>query len=564
MALKGSDGSDVKHGSNPSNIMVGIMGPTGTGKSSFIARLTGDKSIEIGHGVESATSEIGHYNYFDKSGRSVTLIDSPGFDDSREGHTDTDILKKIAGFLEMTFKEDKKLSGIIYLHRITDPKMGGVSLRNLRMFRKLCGEDALENVVVVTTRWDDVSEKDRETMEKREDELMKTPGKFFEPLIDKGGKFLRHDNTEGSARRIVETFLKKSPVALQIQLEMRDGKTLEETAAGSELAAELKKLVDKHSKEMKDLKEEMAVAIAEKDEALKKELEAERIKMQKEIAKWEEQKQALADDITAAREEAKKKQEEADRKLLQQSAEFNRKVKEAEEKAEKERFKLKAEMDNISKERATANEKLQKLEKDQVAAANRSRKEQARIQSLVETARKEKEETDRKHRDLLRSMRRQVCYWQPYSSPFRSASFTPAPIQAGVVDGVSAFVFKCRTDKSNGSVATDRVQEGSSITTWANGSHYWDFQVLIGDQSRLIWKPYHGRFDMKSTVHPVPSWDKEADNVSDTHYVARFNHLDRVYVTEVTESANGVSDVHWGTGVVVSSKSYEVLCYKDL
>jgi hypothetical protein len=286
--------------------------------------------------------------------------------------------------------------------------MGGISLRNLRMFRNLCGEDALENVIVVTTRWDDVPEKDRETMEKRENELMKTPGKFFQPLIAAGGQFLRHDNTEGSARRIVEMFLKNNPIALQIQIEMHSGKTLEETAAGSELAAELKKLMDKHSKEMKDLKEEMVVAVAEKDEALKKELEAERSKMQKEIVKWEEQKKALAADITAAREEATKKQEEADRKLLQQGAEFNRRVKETEEKAERERLKLKAEMDNISNERATANNKLQDVEKAQLAAANRSQEEQARFQSLVEIARKGKEQADRKHRDLLRSMRRQV------------------------------------------------------------------------------------------------------------------------------------------------------------
>ena len=264
--------------------------------------------------------------------------------------------------------------------------MGGVSLRNLRMFRKLCGEDALENVVVVTTRWDDVPEEDRETMEKRENELMRTPGKFFQPLIAAGGQFLRHDNTEGSAGRIVETFLKNHPIALQIQIEMSNGKTLEETAVGSELAAELKKLGDKHSKEMKNLKEEMTVAIAEKDEALKKELEAERSKMEEEIAKWEKQKKALADGITAAREEATRKQEEADRKLLQQSAEFNRKVKEAEEKVEKERLKLKAEMNNISNEWVAANKKLQDLEKAQVKAANHSREEQTSIQSLVEKA----------------------------------------------------------------------------------------------------------------------------------------------------------------------------------
>ena len=33
-------------------------------------------------------------------GRRVTLVDTPGFDDSRQGVTDTDILAKIANFLQ--------------------------------------------------------------------------------------------------------------------------------------------------------------------------------------------------------------------------------------------------------------------------------------------------------------------------------------------------------------------------------------------------------------------------------------------------------------------------------
>jgi hypothetical protein len=275
--------------------------------------------------------------------------------------------------------------------------MGGVSVRNLKMFRKLCGDDALKNVVVVTTRWDDVQEKDREAMGKREKELMQTPGKFFEPLISAGGRFLRHDNTIGSARRITETFLTNDPTPLQIQLEMHGGKTLEETAAGSELAAEMKKLMDKHSSEMKNLKEEMAEAIAAKDEALKKELEAEVIKMQEQMTKWEEQKKALADGLAAAREDAEKRQQMADRKLHEQAAEFERRVKESEGRAKEDQKKLKAVL-------AAAGQKLKDLENAKTAAAQCSRQNQL----LVEQARKEKEATERKHRDLLRSMRAQV------------------------------------------------------------------------------------------------------------------------------------------------------------
>ena len=148
-------------------------------------------------------------------------------------------------------------------------------------------------------------------------------------------------------------------------------------------------------------------AQAARDEALK-EFEVERTKIQEEMAKWEEQKKALADGLTAAREEAKKRQEEADRKMREQSAEFDRKVKETEERAKEEQRKLKVDMDKMSSERAAADKKLEVLENAQKAAASHSLKEQARIQSLVDEARKDKEATDRKHRDLLRTMRAQV------------------------------------------------------------------------------------------------------------------------------------------------------------
>jgi len=49
------------------------------------------------------TSEIGLFCNSEKhrADRRVTFVDTPGFDDSREGETDTDVLKKIASFLDV-------------------------------------------------------------------------------------------------------------------------------------------------------------------------------------------------------------------------------------------------------------------------------------------------------------------------------------------------------------------------------------------------------------------------------------------------------------------------------
>ena len=70
-------------------------------RTQFINLLTNDKKIRIGHNQESETFDILTANYTDQAtGRSVMLIDTPGFDDSREGVTDTDILQKIVEYLE--------------------------------------------------------------------------------------------------------------------------------------------------------------------------------------------------------------------------------------------------------------------------------------------------------------------------------------------------------------------------------------------------------------------------------------------------------------------------------
>ena len=66
----------------------------------FIHLITGDENIEIGHDVESHTDSINVSCYFDEYGSlSTTLVDTPGFDDSRDGHSDVEILRKISDFL---------------------------------------------------------------------------------------------------------------------------------------------------------------------------------------------------------------------------------------------------------------------------------------------------------------------------------------------------------------------------------------------------------------------------------------------------------------------------------
>lgn len=283
---------------NDAGPIIAIMGPTGTGKSSFIRQLTGDKSVKIGHSVESETADIGQYKYLEDSGRYVTLIDTPGFDDSRDGTTDVSILKMIASFFHSQFQDGKRLSGIIYLHRITDNRIGGVNSRFMKMLRKFCGSHALKNVAIVTTRWDGIKSEGEGIM--REKQLANNE-KFVKPFIDANARFLRHTGSFGSARRIVAQLLGNDPIDLEIQIELSHGATLESTGAGSELSAEMTKLIKKHEDEMNKLKEEMHEAIALKDETWKKELEQERASLARMIADLVMAVNQLGDDLNLVR-----------------------------------------------------------------------------------------------------------------------------------------------------------------------------------------------------------------------------------------------------------------------
>ncbi|KZP22936.1 hypothetical protein FIBSPDRAFT_786634, partial [Athelia psychrophila] len=228
------------------------MGATGSGKSTFINLISGSK-LHVGTGFGSCTSDVEETAPFICEGRSVVLLDTPGFDDTTK--SDTDILKMIATFLTCTYAQGATLRGVIYMHRIGDVRMGGIAVRNFSMFRKLCGDKSLKNVAIVTNFW---SEVDPAKGAAREAEL-RSDDMFFKPVLDKQAKLLRHDGTLAGARMIVgEIIMKNHPIALDIQVELEDDqKSILETAAGTTLYRELVEQLYKHEIELKGCREEM-------------------------------------------------------------------------------------------------------------------------------------------------------------------------------------------------------------------------------------------------------------------------------------------------------------------
>ena len=147
--------------------------------------------------------------------------------------------------------------------------MGGVSTRNFRMFRKLCGENVLKNVVIVTNRWEEV---DLRVGEAREAELQRGD-LFFKPVLAEGARMARHDGTTPSAKRIIRLLLNNHPLPLRIQEELVDeGKRIIETDASEVLEEELQERIAQHERKMQAVIKEMRQAMKDRDEKAGREL----------------------------------------------------------------------------------------------------------------------------------------------------------------------------------------------------------------------------------------------------------------------------------------------------
>ncbi|KUM55632.1 hypothetical protein ACN42_g11616 [Penicillium freii] len=275
-----------------SDVYIAIMGVTGAGKSTFISHLA-DSHVPVGSGLHACTQDVAVYQCKSSGPVNIWLVDTPGFDDTHR--SDTDVLREIANWLMESFSSKKViLNGIIYLHRITDIRMQGSAMKNLFMFKKICGPDALKNVILATTMWEKVSQEDGE---RREQELERTSD-FWGEIIMRGALVKRHQNNPISAWSLVDIFASKSSTkrkaVLTIQQEMVvQHKPLDKTDAGIELENSLVREREKWSRELERTRDDMREALAAKDKESLEQLRETEAKLNKKIVEIERAREEL-------------------------------------------------------------------------------------------------------------------------------------------------------------------------------------------------------------------------------------------------------------------------------
>lgn len=187
-------------------------------------------------------------------GNKVTLIDTPGFDDSER--SDGDILGLVAAYMADTYEQGVLLTGILFLQPINQPRLQGSEMRRTRLFKKLLGEDAYQRVVIGTTMWNQLSESEAKA---RQEQRM-SRADVWGDMVSRGATVIRHDDNAQSAANIMRRLARfTTPVELQIQRELlQTGGRVALTSAGKQLDSDLGTVISKLRDEIEALRRERA------------------------------------------------------------------------------------------------------------------------------------------------------------------------------------------------------------------------------------------------------------------------------------------------------------------
>ncbi|KAF9054791.1 P-loop containing nucleoside triphosphate hydrolase protein [Panaeolus papilionaceus] len=201
--------------------VVLILGPTGAGKSTFVEAFAGPSQIFSlsSNQLAGYTQQIGAFRVVNASlhGRPITLVDTPGFSDSK--FSEKEILDMVHFWLN---QENLPFVRILYLVPINGTRLPGTQRKTLEMlktFLESAGQTRLRHLTFVMTMWDTLySEgalsRGQSNFEQLHDEQLKD-------FIDEGAQMVKFTNTPLSALQVLDAGMVPGEYTAFRQLEFR-------------------------------------------------------------------------------------------------------------------------------------------------------------------------------------------------------------------------------------------------------------------------------------------------------------------------------------------------------
>ncbi|KAF9032360.1 hypothetical protein BJ165DRAFT_772845 [Panaeolus papilionaceus] len=185
---------------NPSIIL--LLGPTGSGKSSFIECIANDNTLGIAKDqLDGVTQMLSIYQIQNVSivedDSPLYIVDTPGFADSKIPESKT--MRLVIDFVR---ERNININRIFYFDRITDSRMAGSKGKLLDLFSEMTGQSTGFCVTFITTMWDRIWKE--EQLRKANTRLEEMQGIYFKEFVQDQARVMKFENTHESAIYILD------------------------------------------------------------------------------------------------------------------------------------------------------------------------------------------------------------------------------------------------------------------------------------------------------------------------------------------------------------------------
>ncbi|KAF9039786.1 hypothetical protein BJ165DRAFT_1530812 [Panaeolus papilionaceus] len=267
-----------------------LLGPTGSGKSSFIEAVASNPSLGLSsHKLEGFTQSVSIYQIINAVmplQSPIYLVDVPGFADSKIS------VMSIVSMLKDMIQTNKELYSfrILYHTPINNPRLPGSQRQVLRTFEALTGPKSAGRVTVVSTMWDSIwNENTRRRAEGNFSQLRK---EIWKDYIVRGAGILKFHNTQESALAILDNAYGRDIGAFnQFSIVTSTHLPLRELPFASHIYNDLQSRIHDLQMQQVNIQSELQMATEQSDEELRVVLIAQLAEVQILFTKFEEELQ---------------------------------------------------------------------------------------------------------------------------------------------------------------------------------------------------------------------------------------------------------------------------------
>ncbi|KAF9032229.1 hypothetical protein BJ165DRAFT_1535169 [Panaeolus papilionaceus] len=242
-----------------------LLGPTGSGKSTFIESLAPNTSLGLSSNkLEGFTQSVNIYRIVNiKVIRMapIYLVDVPGFADTKISS-----MGIVSMLRKMIWTNDNTYFRILYFTPIHNPRLPRSQRRVLRTFEALTGPMSAGKITIVSMMWDLVW--GESASRRAESNFSELRDKIWENYISSGSDIVRFQNTQESALTILDAafdqgFLDESLLHSSIS------QPLQQTPFASDLYNDLQIQIQGLQLQQTNIQSDLQNATEQSDEQLK-------------------------------------------------------------------------------------------------------------------------------------------------------------------------------------------------------------------------------------------------------------------------------------------------------